>query len=108
MLIGARNCFFVVDLTYPFAQQFATKNWTIPQDKITDCLIKGEEEWECQNFVQVIEFDVETNRLVVCGTGAQAPVCRIYPVGSNLSSVVSFVKFGWDKLSYFYFLSHSS
>ncbi|XP_071844167.1 semaphorin-1A-like [Apostichopus japonicus] len=86
LLIGARNCFFVVDLTYPFAQQFATKNWTIPQDKITDCLIKGEEEWECQNFVQVIEFDVETNRLVVCGTGAQAPVCRIYPNYPSLES----------------------
>ncbi|KAJ8029543.1 Semaphorin-1A [Holothuria leucospilota] len=80
LLLGARNCFFDIDLTFPFAEESAISrvNWTVTEQTFNLCSLKGEEEWECQNFIQVIEFDSKNEKLVVCGTRAQDPRCRVY------------------------------
>ena len=47
--------------------------------------MKGIEQWECQNFIEVLQTNpAENNTLFVCGTNAQTPKCRYFSVSSVL------------------------
>ena len=46
--------------------------------------MKGIEQWECQNFIEVLQPNpAKNNSLYVCGTNAQTPLCRDFTVSQD-------------------------
>ncbi|XP_038079298.1 semaphorin-6D-like isoform X29 [Patiria miniata] len=80
LYLGGKNMFFIMNLTQPFGQSSAIRNvsWVSETSVIDSCEMKGKQGWQCQNFVQVVLMNNETNRLLVCGTNAWAPLCRYF------------------------------
>ena len=77
VLIGAKNIVYNIsldDLQENDPQRIAWK-----ADRVTTdlCLIKGRSQDECHNFIRVLEQQ-PNNTLLVCGTNAFSPKCRIY------------------------------
>ena len=80
--LGAKNKFYIVDLSQPFGELAAVtvRTWNSSRSDTNSCLMKGKQNWQCQNFIQVVLKNDGENRLMVCGTNAWAPQCRYYQV----------------------------
>ncbi|XP_038046703.1 semaphorin-1A-like [Patiria miniata] len=86
LYLGGKNTFFIMELAQPFGQASAirTFSWVPDTSDINSCTMKGKQEWQCQNFVQVVLMNNQTDRLLVCGTNAWAPLCRNFAPHSLL------------------------
>ena len=51
--------------------------WSSSEDDIRMCKYKGKSEENCQNFVKILA-KLGDDRVLVCGTNAFKPKCRIY------------------------------
>ncbi|XP_033633773.1 semaphorin-1A-like isoform X12 [Asterias rubens] len=82
--LGAKNKFYIVDLSQPFGELAAVtvRTWNSSRSDTNSCLMKGKQNWQCQNFIQVVLKNDGENRLMVCGTNAWAPQCRYYQPNS--------------------------
>ncbi|XP_071476084.1 semaphorin-1A-like [Diadema antillarum] len=96
LMVGAQNLFYIMDLNQPIGAQQGIQNYTWYSDDTTiqNCLMKGIEEWECQNFIQVLQPNAaDSNKLFVCGTNAQDPRCRYFSNASLTHYVESYGTF---------------
>ncbi len=80
LYLGAESMFHIVDLSEPIGTGSAITNmtWDSTLSDISSCTMKGKQDWQCKNFIQVVLQNNATNRLMVCGTNAWAPQCRYY------------------------------
>nr|XP_018669349.1 semaphorin-6D-like isoform X3 [Ciona intestinalis] len=51
--------------------------WTSNPNSSSTCIDVGKQEYECKNFIRVVELR-QDNTLYVCGTNSYEPKCRIY------------------------------
>eukprot|EP00057_Strongylocentrotus_purpuratus_P029144 XP_011683618.1 PREDICTED: semaphorin-6D-like isoform X5 [Strongylocentrotus purpuratus] len=81
LMVGAQNSFHIINLDEPLGSKQGIQNytWSSEFQTIQNCLMKGIEQWECQNFIEVLQTNpAENNTLFVCGTNAQTPKCRYF------------------------------
>ncbi len=85
MYVGGKNIFYIFDLNNALSDASSVRNYTWPaMDTVIDsCTMKGTQFWECQNYIQVLLYNEVQNRLLVCGTNAQAPRCRYFQVSTS-------------------------
>ncbi|XP_041465722.1 semaphorin-1A-like isoform X4 [Lytechinus variegatus] len=90
LMVGAQNAFYQINLEEPLGSQQGIQNYSWSSEYVTieNCLMKGVEQWECQNFIEVLQMNsADNNRLFACGTNAQSPKCR-YFTDSSLQDYV--------------------
>jgi semaphorin 6 len=84
LYLGGKNVFYIIDLARPLDQREAVRNfsWVSDTRDVDGCTMKGKQNWQCQNFIQVVLVNNATGRLLVCGTNAWSPACRNYEANS--------------------------
>ena len=89
LYMGGKNIFYIFDLNNALSDVAFVRNYTWPAsgNVIDSCTMKGTQFWECQNYIQVLLYNNVDNKLLVCGTNAQAPRCRYFTVSMICLSV---------------------
>ncbi|CDW54607.1 Sema and PSI domain containing protein [Trichuris trichiura] len=62
------------------AEDFSVKQivkWMPTKADIEDCLMKGKQEADCQNYIRLYAKSIDGSSLI-CGTNAFKPLCRLY------------------------------
>lgn len=75
LIVGARNV--VYNISLDSLEEQSRIAWTSNPDDIYMCIIRQKPEEACQNYIRVIARQAH-DRLLVCGTNAFRPFCRVY------------------------------
>ncbi|KAG7309284.1 hypothetical protein JYU34_005224 [Plutella xylostella] len=71
VVVGARDA--LLRLSLRGLRPLERAEWGAPQDAVKLCLVKGQSERDCRNYIRVLL--AHGARLLACGTNAFSPVC---------------------------------
>ncbi|KRY10966.1 Semaphorin-1A, partial [Trichinella patagoniensis] len=75
LLIGARNTLYNISVeNFSHVQSL---NWPSTKENTEECLMKGKNEDDCQNYIRMYASNLD-GTFIVCGTNAYKPLCRVY------------------------------
>ncbi|XP_065149839.1 semaphorin-4A isoform X1 [Paramisgurnus dabryanus] len=87
LFVGARDAVMSIDVSQAGTMTMKEKiDWSPPNFDLNECLIKGNLEADCHNFVRVLQV-LNSTHMYACGTFAFNPRC-IY-INSNTFSVAT-------------------
>uniref|UniRef100_A0A914DXR7 Sema domain-containing protein n=1 Tax=Acrobeloides nanus TaxID=290746 RepID=A0A914DXR7_9BILA len=77
LIVGAANKFF--NLTIDGLKNISVEyDWPPGLNELKDCGMKtSDEEEDCKNYIRVLTRDDRNGNLLVCGTNAFKPLCRV-------------------------------
>ncbi|NXQ58424.1 SEM6C protein, partial [Anthoscopus minutus] len=80
LFVAARDHIYAFDLGQDKGTLYPERHLTWETQDRENCAMRGRRQDECHNYIRVlVPRDAET--LLVCGTNAFSPLCRIYQVG---------------------------
>ncbi|TKR93532.1 hypothetical protein L596_007966 [Steinernema carpocapsae] len=82
LLIGARNAVYNVSLRSFKGNDAWNIQWPPAEAVHKECTMKGKSKNECQNYIRVLSRDYRGG-LLVCGTNAFLPWCKVYEGGNS-------------------------
>lgn len=77
LLIGARNAMYNISLNGLIEDQKSRIEWTSSDAHRELCVLKGKQEFDCQNYIRVFARISDTE-IMICGTNSYKPLCRYY------------------------------
>ncbi|KAI6223642.1 Sema domain-containing protein [Aphelenchoides fujianensis] len=75
LIIGAADS--VHNISIEHFERVSLYEWKPSENAIDECLMKTPDSTACRNYVRVLSRDERNGRLLICGTNAYQPLCRI-------------------------------
>ncbi|GMT29583.1 hypothetical protein PFISCL1PPCAC_20880 [Pristionchus fissidentatus] len=96
LLVGARNK--VYNLSIASMKAGHEMKWAPPYKVVETCTMKGKTADDCQNYIRVLAKQAE-GQVLICGTYAFSPKCRIYRYDAATSEFKVYEQFDGEAIS---------
>ncbi|CAD5208893.1 unnamed protein product [Bursaphelenchus xylophilus] len=94
LIIGAADN--VHNISIDQFEKISLYEWPSGQSEINDCIMKIDDQTACRNYIRVLSRSEDDGTLLICGTNAFQPLCRL--INSKHEKLLEFVGTGISPL----------